>query len=148
LRSPLAGLSSHVRILEQRVRHLLHLSALFCLLAVLGCQKPISAELVPVQGKLLYKNKPVAHATISFIPDGGRGNTRGIQATAETDNDGNFALETYPHGDGAMPGHYKVTCITEGKNELPKKYSLMTKTPLVIEVPAEGNAGLEITLKD
>jgi hypothetical protein len=113
-----------------------------------GCQKPISAELVPVQGKVFYKQKPLANATVCFIPDGSKGNTRGLQATAETDSDGSFTLETYPHGDGAVPGYYKVTCIMEGKNDLPKKYALMTKTPLTIEVPEGGSTSLEITLKD
>src|SRR5260370_25677419 len=79
-----------------------------------GCQGPAPPKLVPVHGQVKYKQRPLSGATICFIPDITKGNRDGLQATAQTVEDGSFTLQTYPHGDGVMPGFYKVTSIVFG----------------------------------
>lgn len=112
-----------------------------------GCQGPAPPKLVPVVGQVKYKQRPLSGATVCFIPDFTRGNRDGLQATAQTAEDGSFRLQTYPHGDGAMVGVYRVTCIVFGGVALPQKYRNAMQTPLVIEVK-EGNDPLLFNLTD
>jgi hypothetical protein len=59
-----------------------------------------------VGGKVTLDGKPLAGATVSFVPID---ENKGRSAGGKTDNDGNFELTTFTHGDGALPGEYKVT---------------------------------------
>jgi hypothetical protein len=102
--------------------------------SLLGCQGPPAPKLVPVSGQVKYKQRPLSGATICFVPDITKGNRDGLQATAQTAQDGSFTLQTYPHGDGAMVGFYRVTCIVFGGVAIPQKYRNATQTPLVVEV--------------
>ena len=121
----------------------------FALCMNLGaCQGPAAPTLVPVAGQVKYKQRPLSGATICFIPDITKGNRNGMQATGQTTADGSFTLQTYPHGDGIMPGFYKVTCTIFGGVALPQKYSNATQTPLVIEVKDQGNDHLLLNLAD
>ena len=65
--------------------------------------------------------------------------------------DGSFILSTYPYGDGAPAGEYKVLVtwyppnareITNPKNLLPARYENTTLTPLTATVK-EGSTELE-----
>ncbi len=92
-------------------------TALFLLLtlalAPLGCGSRVSSgadvrtELVPVKGKVTYKGQPVAKGTVTFEPD-----DYGRPATGPIPAEGTFTLGTYKPGDGAVPGHHRIT-ITE-----------------------------------
>jgi hypothetical protein len=113
-----------------------------------GCQDPVAPKLVPVQGLVKFKQRPLRGATICFIPDITKGNRDGLQATAQTTEDGAFTLQTYPHGDGLMPGWYKVTCIVFGGVALPQKYRNATQTPLLIEVKRLGDEHVLLNLAD
>jgi hypothetical protein len=130
---------------------LIRWSMLMCLFPVCaslgGCQGPAAPKLVPVGGQVQYKQRPLSGATICFIPDITKGNRNGLQATGQTTQDGSFTLQTYPHGDGAMVGFYKVTCIVFGGVAVPQKYRNATQTPLVVEVK-EGNDHLLFNLTD
>jgi hypothetical protein len=86
-------------------------------------------------------------ATICFIPDITKGNRDGLQATGQTAQDGSFTLQTYPHGDGAMVGFYKVTCIVFGGVAIPQKYRNAMQTPLAVEVK-EANDPVVFNLTD
>jgi len=58
---------------------------------------------VPVRGRVLLDGVPVAGATVTLVPvDGGH------PADGWTDSDGVFRLKTFKHGDGALPGAYKI----------------------------------------
>src|SRR5438128_2343019 len=114
-------------------RYLLIVLFLFCA-GLSACQGPAAPKLVPVAGQVKYKQRPLSGATICFIPDITKGNRDGQQATGQTAQDGSFTLQTYPHGDGAMVGFYKVTCIVFGGVALPQKYRNATQTPLIVEV--------------
>ncbi len=125
------------------------LVCLFALLASLsGCQGPAAPKLLAVHGQAKYKQRPLSGATICFIPDITKGNRDGLQATGQTAEDGSFTLQTYPHGDGVMPGFYKVTCIVFGGVAVPQKYRNATQTPLVVEVKEQGNDHLFLNLTD
>jgi hypothetical protein len=95
-----------------------------------------------------YKQKPVPGATICFIPDITKGNRDGLQATGQTAEDGSFTLQTYPHGDGAMVGSYKVICIVFGGIAIPQKYRNPTQTPLAADVKEPGADHLVFVLTD
>jgi hypothetical protein len=116
--------------------------------ALSGCESPAAPKLVPIHGQVKYKQRPLSGATICFVPDFNRGNRNGLQATAQTAEDGSFTLQTYPHGDGAMAGFYKVTCIVFGGVSLPQRYRNPTLTPLAVAVKEENNNPLVFNLTD
>ena len=62
-------------------------------------------ETVPVQGKVTYKGAPVPKGTISFLSDGGD------VAIGEIQPDGYYKLSSFGEGDGAVPGHAKVSIV-------------------------------------
>ena len=105
-------------------------------------------KLVPVSGRVAYEaGGPVTAASICFIPDAGRGN-HGQLATGLLAEDGTFTLRTYPHGDGAMIGSYKVTVsLGRGTSKKLAKYTRENATPFKIDVPPEGLADLVLTLR-
>src|SRR5712692_1891378 len=127
-------------------RYMLMVLIPFCA-SLSACQGPGAPKLVPVAGQVKYKQRPLSGATICFIPDITKGNRDGLQATGQTTQDGSFTLQTYPHGDGAVLGFYRVTCIVFGGVAVPQKYRNATQTPLVVEVK-EGNDPLLFNLTD
>ncbi len=58
---------------------------------------------VPVRGRVLLDDVPVAGATVLLMPSKG-----GHPASGLTDANGTFRLWTYKPYDGALPGEYKV----------------------------------------
>lgn len=62
-----------------------------------------------VTGRVLLDGRPLAHGTVTFVPEQGRA------ATGEIREDGTFRLSTYGRGDGATIGPHKVgvTCTEE-----------------------------------
>lgn len=102
----------------------------------------------PVRGRVLYADgRPVTAASVCFTPDAAKGNN-GQLATGLLQRDGTFVLRTYPHGDGALIGAYKVT-ISLGRGTPRKlaKYTRVKDTPFQIEVPPEGLSDLVLTLR-
>jgi len=74
------------------------------LLVVPGCGG--KGKPVRVNGSVTLDGKPLAGATVTFVPAGA---ARGRMAGGITDGDGQFRLTTFAEGDGALPGEYKVT---------------------------------------
>jgi hypothetical protein len=68
-----------------------------CLTA--GC----GGGLVPVRGRVLLDDIPVAGATVTLIPI-----EEGRPASGLTDAQGGFRLTTFKRDDGALPGRYKI----------------------------------------
>jgi hypothetical protein len=68
-----------------------------------GCNA--SSDTVPVTGKVTKGGQPIAGADITFIPTA----KEGKPAAGTTDASGVYTLTTSVHGDGALPGSYKVT---------------------------------------
>jgi hypothetical protein len=114
-----------------------------------GCNdRPAPPRLVPVSGKVVYKNKPVPQAFVQFLPEASKGG-QGVAASGQTKQDGTFTLQTYPHGPGAAPGWYVVTVTFEARGAgIPRHYSSPEKTPLHVEVKEERTPDLLLRLTD
>jgi hypothetical protein len=117
------------------------------LVCLAGCRGSSRPHLAPVKGRVLFKDEPVTAADIFFIPDASRGN-EGSLASSVLQEDGSFTLTTHPHGDGVMPGAYKVTLSLGRRPEKElNKYRQVQTTPLEYTVPAEGLPDLVIKLE-
>lgn len=116
-------------------------------LASAGCG-PAAPKLVPVSGRVLYADgRPVTAASICFTPEAADGNDSKL-ATSLLMEDGTFELRTYPHGEGAMIGAYKVTVsLGRGTSRNLAKFTRLKDTPFTIEVPPEGRSDLIFTLR-
>jgi hypothetical protein len=129
-----------------------------------GCGSP---KTTPVEGVVLLDGKPLAGASIQFVPQGA-----GRDATGETDKSGQFVMSTFQPRDGVVPSSYKVvisppTGIADpaqyksaeeamaaaGKaaakkdsaaSAFPQKYARADQTPLVQEVPVKGKVKFEL----
>jgi hypothetical protein len=142
------------------------------LLLVLGCGDDSGlAKRYPVSGTVTYNGAPVPKGNINFVS----ATPTGRAATGEIEN-GKITLTTATSGDGALPGSYKVTIISQdmdtsklqaeskggqfrhgsdemikaqkaAKNLVPPKYKLADTTDLTAEVKAEANT-FKFELKD
>jgi hypothetical protein len=102
----------------------------------------------PVQGKVLFEGKPLAHAFLVFHPVNGFG-VNVSRPIANAEDDGSFAPSTYDAGDGAPAGEYTVTVewrrppsndqVTPSENLLPARYSKPASTPFKVLVVAGEN---------
>ena len=72
------------------------------ILVMTGCGGPEGPELAPVKGTVTYQGKPVENAGVTFTP------TKGGPATAQTNAQGEFTLQTLGK-DGAVLGDHVVT---------------------------------------
>jgi hypothetical protein len=73
-----------------------------------GCDAG-TPTLVPVSGKVLYRNQPLPRGTIVFVPDADRGNN-GPLAQGTIQGGGSYTMQTGEKS-GAMPGWYRITVI-------------------------------------
>lgn len=139
-------------------------SAVLALCLFLGCGGgPKIPEIVPVTGSLTLRGKPLAKATVKFLPMA-EGLDGGYTATGVTDADGKFTMALPgDKGPGCFACETKVL-ITEGpmppgsrsdsaegkalykahkaslKNRpIPKQYNRLGTTPLSVTVSAEEN---------
>ena len=137
--------------------------ALILALAVAGCG---GTRTSPVSGVVLLDGKPLAGASVQFVPQGS-----GRDATGETDSNGQFAMSTFEPKDGVMPGTYKVVISpprgVADTNQyasadeamaaaskapakkaagpaFPEKYTRADQTPLTQEVPVKGEVKFEL----
>jgi len=75
-------------------------------LILCGCGKdPNQPALVPMSGKVMLDDQPLAGAQVTFIPVG---ITKGSGATGRTNADGVYQLTAVRGGAGAVPGEYRV----------------------------------------
>ena len=111
-----------------------------------GCGKVNMPPLVPVRGTVIYKEKPVAHAGIVFIPDGSKG-TKGPAASCATSPGGKFALRSGP-SEGAIVGTFKVVIHATRDLAIPEKYTNAGTTTLSVTIPPAGDTNLTITIPE
>jgi hypothetical protein len=114
-------------------------------LVLAGCGGP-AVPLVPVHGRATIGKKVLARVTIQLVPDGEKG-THAPAGVGETDEDGSFRITTPTHGDGAVPGHYKVTVTSYSGKAVPRIYGDPRTTPLRIEIPPGGLENWDLKLK-
>ena len=85
------------------------LSSLLLLVGLSGCGGEVSGApaqaLVPVTGKITFKNQPLAGASVVFTP---RGETLGTGAFGVTDEQGAYTLTHKTNAPGVEPGEYVV----------------------------------------
>jgi hypothetical protein len=116
-------------------------------LAGMGCASS-PPKLVPAQGKLLYKGAPLPFTLVQFSPPDGN-DKKALPASGTTEQDGSFKLKSYPHGDGARPGPYKVFITPyPGGPTIPSKYTAPETTTLEVTIPEQGADNLVLTLTD
>jgi hypothetical protein len=97
---------------------------LFPLLLVGGCGADPDA-LVPVEGTISYRGKPLPNAHVVFMPE-----TAGmLPASGTTDDGGRYELMTSVPGDGARLGKYKVTVTARGPDKQLPANQLTTGLP-------------------
>jgi hypothetical protein len=82
---------------------------LWLLFVVGGTACSRQAALHPVQGKVLFKGKPLANATVRFVPETEK-KTEADIPLGDTQADGTFVLQTGER-EGAPVGKYKVTVV-------------------------------------
>jgi hypothetical protein len=117
------------------------------LLLPLGCGE-VGTSLVPVSGRVLMDNRPLANATVQFSPVGKPGDELGPLSFGTTDAEGHFALKTVVKGhdlDGAVAGKHRVQISIMNRTvgagsklgeQLPYRYNRHSK--LEFTVPPEG----------
>jgi hypothetical protein len=137
---------------------------LVLVVALVGCAKSCTS---PVEGVVLLDGKPLAGASIMFVPQGS-----GRDATGQTDASGAFVMSTFQPRDGVLPGSYKVVITPStgvadtaryGTAEdamaaatkapakkasldaaFPQKYTRPDQTPLTQDVPVQGKLRFEL----
>jgi len=84
--------------------------ALGLLALAAGCNSSTDVPVARVRGVVTYRDRPVAKASVSFIPD----KLGTIPALAKTDEKGEFVLGTYGANDGAPVGSCRVAISLAG----------------------------------
>ncbi len=127
-------------------------------LGAAGCDRgPTPAALVPAAGTATLDGKPLAGVSVGLVPEAGPGEAGGVGA--ETNAQGEFELRT-PRGAGAPPGKYKAVVAAAlmpavdpatGKPvppaAVPAVYADPARTPLRVDVSADGSTRLKLELK-
>ena len=132
----------------RKPRVTLLLPALLLPLLLLGCGDTAGTPLVPVSGRVMMDNKPVAHATVLFTPQSKPGGEMGPLAIGTTDAAGRYTLKTVIKGrdfEGAVPGKHHVQIAgvdrtvgarAKASNQVPRRYNRDSK--LNCTIPANG----------
>jgi hypothetical protein len=128
----------------RRVRWLV-LVGVACGLAA-GCAK--GPTLTPVRGTLTKGAQPVADVMIQLAPDNAGPEAK--VAYGHTNAAGAFVMKTLPHGDGVVPGTYRVTLQpgdgTPALRLVPGKFQDLSQTPWRLTVPPTGLDGLRLDM--
>ena len=91
------------------------LTTAFATMMLVGCGESVDRPpTFQVTGAVIYKDKPVEGATVSFWTDGAARAAQGI-----TNAEGKFKLTTFDFNDGAVTGTHTVTVkkVEAGKNQ-------------------------------
>ena len=156
--------------MRNRFSALLLIISVTWILTSMGCGGgPKVPQTVTVEGKVIYKDKPLADALVGFVS---KLDTKDVfPAHGTTNASGEFTLSTYidPEHEvsGATPGEYVVTVTKneqqdmakimeefktnpamEFKKLVPEKYTDAKSSPLNQTVKADGNNTFEFKLED
>ena len=114
--------------------------------AVAGCGET-PPKLVTATGKAVHDGKPLTAGSLTFHPESGS-QEKGDRPSSQLQSDGGFTAQTFPYGDGVIPGAYKVTLSPELAKRI--KRPLLAdpaKTTLKITIPADGIRDLTLDVK-
>jgi hypothetical protein len=127
----------------------------FLIALLAGCG---SDKTAPVSGRITVNGNPLANASVTFAPIGGKDNQEpGPSSAAITDADGHYTLKLIgQEGRGAMIGKHKVRIALQEEldttadepvklKQLPLHYNGQTK--LEFDVPAGGTESANFDLK-
>ena len=112
-----------------------------CVAVLVGCDdgRPV---LVEASGRVLLQGQGLTAGSVTFHPDAGN-EFRGDAPSSQLQLDGSFRMKTFPWGEGVAVGRYRVTLSPELASRIDfPHYSDPEKTPLVLDVPATGVAGV------
>ena len=127
----------------------------------LGCAKTgpaVPEGLTPVQGVATIDGKALSGVAVTFCPEV----EGGPSAAGVTDQNGRFQLTSFPTGNGAKPGKYKVIVVSRAvggyspqsanqtpasNTTIPAVYGTPTTTLLSATVPVTGDIALELKSK-
>ncbi len=138
------------------LKQLMTVVAASVLLCCAGCGSPF--EIAPVSGVVTLDDKPLANATIFFMPMGD--GAIGPSSSAVTGDDGRFTLKTPEDGEGAVVGKHRVSISTvvdtpasgddniydnSNREKLPSRYN--SASTLEFDVPAEGTDAANFALQ-
>lgn len=130
-------------------------------LVLAGCRKAgDEGNRVPVVGKVTFTDgKPLPRGTVIFAPDGAKGNESLHEPRGQIEADGIYKLSTTPQREGARPGWYIVTIISQEPYDASKsswdppwlinrKYGNRQTSGLAVEViekPEPGRYDFQVT---
>lgn len=133
-------------------RHESLICTIATLCVALGCGENL--DYVPVEGKVLYKEKPLANAAVVLQP------ADGPPSFGKTTEDGTFKIEPTDRMQGARIGLNKVRISaraqpTNGESEValgrlitPERYATFESSGLTAEVKPDGNEPFVFRLTD
>ncbi len=143
---------------QPRKRFLL-LVALLAIVPACGKKTPaVPEDLTPVEGLVTLDKTPLPGVAVTFCPEI-EGNP---SASGVTDANGRFRLTTFPSGNGAKPGKYKVIVVartssgysphptspaTTAAKAIPPRYSIPAQSLLTATVPASGEIVFDLKSK-
>ena len=104
-----------------------------------------TVPLTPVEGVVSLDGKPLAGATVEFVPEVEPGSKRLPFSRGVTDEQGHFTLDCENKQPGAVIGSHKVVVrylqrkrdSTESRPVIPQIYQALADTPLQVEVRAD-----------
>jgi hypothetical protein len=119
----------------------------------------VSYKTAPVSGQVKLDGKPLAKASVMFVPDTFPGNKETLPSSgALTDDEGHYTLmlNSGSKTNGAVVGKHKVIIVLGAEvgandtkptfhKQLPEQYN--RRTTLTCEVPAEGREDANFDLK-
>jgi len=114
-----------------------------------GCGGDPGPQRVPVKGNIVMGDgKPVFPGSIQFFPAEGMSENT-YRSSALLHEGGAFTMRTHPHGDGVVPGKYKVVLsLGMGSPRELAKYSSADTSTLEVTVPPEGLPDLQLKLEE
>lgn len=105
----------------------------------LGCGSS-APKTVRVSGVVDFDGKPLTKGTITFLPQTTGEKDLNRPATGIIDSQGRFELSTYKPGDGALPGKYQVTVVSNSVE--PTLEEIAEGAKYVSAIPAGYNSPL------
>jgi len=104
--------------------------AALAVLSAVGCGTK-GPTLYPVRGQVVFDGKPAAGATLVFHPAAGDSKSadRPPTPTRTVQADGSFTLATYPYGDGAPAGEYRVAIVWLDRSKAGSDASIPNRLP-------------------